>query len=128
MLNAGKPNRGVAGLKLGEQYTTSSYRRAIHRACDRAFPPTGDLAKLTGETNKAWRERLGIEGVERLNAWQSKHRWSPNQLRHTAATRIRKDFGLEAAQVILGHAAADVTQIYAERNADKAREVIRQMG
>lgn len=54
--------------------------------------------------------------------------WSPNQLRHTAATEIRKNFGLEAAQVILGHAAADVTQVYAERDALKAVEVIRQIG
>ena len=65
---------------------------------------------------------------EELARWQSDKRWSPNQLRHTAATRIRKQFGLEAAQVILGHAAADVTQVYAERDADKAREVLRQIG
>jgi len=25
--------------KAGEQYTTASYRRAIHRTCDKAFPP-----------------------------------------------------------------------------------------
>jgi integrase len=54
--------------------------------------------------------------------------WSPNQLRHTAATEIRKHFGLEAAQLILGHAAADVTQVYAERDTAKAVEVIRQTG
>jgi integrase len=49
-------------------------------------------------------------------------------LRHTAATLIRKQFGLEAAQVILGHAVADVTQVYAERDAEKARAVARQVG
>jgi hypothetical protein len=37
-------------------------------------------------------------------------------------------FGLEAAHVILGHAAADVTQIYAERDLDKAIEVAKQVG
>ena len=42
--------------------------------------------------------------------------WNPHQLRHTAATEIRKKFGLEVAQVTLGHATADVTQIYAERD------------
>ena len=35
--------------------------------------------------------------------------WHPNQLRHTRATEVRKQFGLEAAQVVLGHAKADVT-------------------
>ncbi len=37
-----------------------------------------------------------------------------------AATRIRSEFGLETAQVVLGHAKADVTQIYAERDQAKA--------
>lgn len=43
--------------------------------------------------------------------------WSPNQLHHLGATKIRAAHGLEAAQVLLGHARADVTQIYAERDA-----------
>ena len=54
--------------------------------------------------------------------------WTPHQLRHTRATEIRKKFGLEAAQVILGHAKADVTQIYAERDLKKAIEVMREIG
>lgn len=47
--------------------------------------------------------------------------WSPLQLRHTAATLIRSRYGLEAAQLFLGHEKADVTQIYAERDAAKVR-------
>lgn len=78
----------------GERYTSESYRRAIHRACDKA--------KLD--------------------------RWSPNRLRHSAATEIRKRFGLEAAQVTLGHAAADVTQVYAERDLQKAADVMKAIG
>lgn len=54
--------------------------------------------------------------------------WSPNQLRHTAATRIRKEWGLEAAQIILGHAKADVTQVYAERDEEKALAVAAHAG
>ena len=55
-------------------------------------------------------------------------KWSPNRLRHTAATEIRKSFGLEAAQVILGHSAADVTQVYAERDHAKGIEVAKLIG
>ena len=77
-----------------DHYTTDSYRRAIHYACDKA----------------------GIE------------RWSPNRLRHSAATEIRKKFGLEAAQVALGHSTADITQVYAERDRGKGIEVARQIG
>ncbi|WP_442485131.1 tyrosine-type recombinase/integrase [Aeoliella sp. SH292] len=102
----------------GDRYDTAAYRRAIHRACDRAFPhPTlGSRKALTTE-----------EQVE-LQLWQSEHRWSPNQLRHAAATSIRKHFGLEAAQIVLGHASANVTQIYAERDLGKGIEVARAIG
>ena len=54
--------------------------------------------------------------------------WSPNRLRHTAATEIRRQFGLEAAQVTLGHARADVTQVYAERDLSLAERVAKEVG
>lgn len=54
--------------------------------------------------------------------------WTPHQLRHTAATRIRREHGLEAAQVVLGHSRADVTQLYAESNKDRATAVMRATG
>lgn len=54
--------------------------------------------------------------------------WSPNQLRHSAATEIRKKFGLEAAQVVCGHQSADVTQIYAERDLELAVKVALEVG
>jgi integrase len=49
--------------------------------------------------------------------------WEPNQLRHAYATAVRREHGLEAAQVLLGHASADVTQVYAERDAALATRV-----
>jgi integrase len=55
-------------------------------------------------------------------------RWHPNQLRHLRGTETRKRFGLEGAQVLLGHDRADVTQIYAERDEAKAVEIARQSG
>jgi integrase len=42
--------------------------------------------------------------------------WHPHQLRHLHATEVRRRFGLEAAQVALGHSQANVTQVYAERD------------
>ena len=54
--------------------------------------------------------------------------WSPNQLRHNAATIIRKEYGLEAAQIMLGHTRADVTQIYAERDREKAISIAKILG
>jgi integrase len=55
-------------------------------------------------------------------------KWSPNQLRHTAATEIRQHFGLKHAQVALGHSRARTTEIYALANQAKAIEVALQIG
>jgi integrase len=54
--------------------------------------------------------------------------WSPLQLRHTAGTSIRKKFGLERAQAVLGHRELGVTQIYAEVDRDAARAVMAELG
>ncbi|QJW95616.1 tyrosine-type recombinase/integrase [Frigoriglobus tundricola] len=54
--------------------------------------------------------------------------WHPNQLRHLFATEVRKQHGLEAAQVLLGHSRADVTQVYAERNEQLAATVAAEIG
>jgi integrase len=69
--------------------------------------------------NRAIRRACGKAGVPP---------WSANRLRHLAATRIRREFGLEAAQVVLGHSHANVTQVYAEANRDRAAEVLRRIG
>jgi integrase len=42
--------------------------------------------------------------------------WHPNQLRHTAATKLRAKYKLELARVILGHASAVTTETYAEKD------------
>jgi integrase len=118
-----KPKRSA-----GEQYTADSYRRAIHRACDMAFSPPEPHCRREDETVQQWQDRLTEKQRGELEKWQSDHRWSPNRLRHSAGTEIRKRFGLEAAQVILGHASADVTQVYAERDLQKAVEIMREVG
>ena len=54
--------------------------------------------------------------------------WSVNQLRHLAATEIRKKHGLEAAQVLCGHKHASTTEIYAEVDLEKGVQVAREIG
>lgn len=54
--------------------------------------------------------------------------WSSHQLRHTAGTRIRATHGLEAAQILLGHEKADVTQLYAEKNLTLAVKLAAELG
>jgi hypothetical protein len=43
-------------------------------------------------------------------------------------TEVRKAHGLEAAQVMLGHAKADVTQFYAERDEALALKIAAKIG
>jgi integrase len=100
----------------GDRYTTGSYRRSIERAVDAINRVRRDEAR---DATKA----TGVEVEPSLLP-----EWTPNQMRHAAATEIRKQFGLEAAQVTLGHSQADVTQIYAERDLTLAAEVMRKIG
>jgi len=114
-----KPKR-----KAGERYDTASYGAAIREACEKAFGMPKDLRNVSTKLPPEERQRLKTEA----RAWREQHCWHPHQLRHTAATEIRRNFGLEAAQVALGHAAADVTQIYAERDLELARQVAAKLG
>jgi integrase len=54
--------------------------------------------------------------------------WSPNQLRHSRGTEIRKRYGLEASQAVLGHSELGVTQVYAEVDREAARRVMAEIG
>jgi integrase len=110
------------------RYDVNSYGQAIDRGCDRAFPPPAHLARRAGETAGGWWERQADEQRAEVTAWRKRHRWHPNQLRHAFATRVRKHHGLEAAQVMLGHSRADVTQVYAERDEELAASVAVKLG
>lgn len=112
----------------GDRYTTCAYRRAIARACDQAFPPPEPLAKLEDETDAQWHKRLTKEQKAELAAWRATRRWHPHQLRHNAATELRKEFGIEAARIILGHHSAAVTEIYAEKDEQEAIQAMMKVG
>jgi integrase len=133
---AKKPKR-----KAGDRFTVTSYRRAIVRATEDAFPPPADLARrqvpsrranrttsMRWETDAEWLARLTDEQKKKLADWRQTHQWHPNQLRHTAGTELRKQYGLEAAQVILGHKTLTVTQVYAEKNVEAARKIMAEVG
>ena len=111
-----------------DRYNRLSYLTAVTRGCDRAFPPTGDLAQRPGESAAKWWTRLTTEQRGEVRLWQRERHWHPNQLRHTHGTRVRRQFGLEAAQVVLGHARADVTQVYAEADMTQAARVAAEIG
>ena len=54
--------------------------------------------------------------------------WHPHQLRHNAATWLRKEFGLDVARIILGHRSPAITEIYAELDREKAISAMQKSG
>lgn len=117
----------------GILYDVAAYRRAIARACAVAFPlpeHLGPRIKDNGkrETDKEWKGRLTPAEKAEVKAWRRAHSWHPHQLRHNAATALRKEFGVEIARIILGHATAFTTGIYAETDRVQAMEVIGKIG
>ena len=110
--------------KPSNWYVKDSYNKAIQRGCEVAFDMPAELRSISKELPEHEQERLRKRAAE----WRAEHCWSPNQLRHAAGTEIRRQFGLEAAQVVLGHAKADVTQVYAERDRALAVEVMETIG
>ncbi len=91
----------------GERYVSNSYSHAVKKGCRRAFPAP--------------------EGVD-TKTWEKSHRFHPHQLRHSAATRIRAEFGPEAARAVLRHRSLVATEIYAEADMEKAMEAMKRVG
>jgi integrase len=94
----------------GERYNSMSYNHAIARGVERANRERARGAAAAGA------------------AFVPVPAWSANQLRHARATEVRAGYGLEAAQVVLGHARADTTEIYAEKNLALAAKVAAEVG
>ena len=88
----------------GQRYIVDSYRRAI-------------------EYGIKWANRE----PERDGSRPIPH-WHPHQLRHNAATRLRREFGLDVARAVLGHSSPVVTEVYAELDGAKAAEAMERVG
>lgn len=108
----------------------------------RMTPMTPSQAKRQpkAEPSRAKRERYDVDSYRRAIEYairaanklrpddaQVPH-WYPLQLRHSRATEVRKTYGLEGAQVALGHANAAVSEVYAERNFELAVTIARLSG
>jgi integrase len=54
--------------------------------------------------------------------------WGPNRLRHTRATELARENGIEKTAVVLGHSDIRSTQRYAKKEAATAAALMRQLG
>lgn len=126
--------RKPKGRTLQSRFTKDAYNRSVQRACEAAFgmpPELRDIGRTVARM-KDVTEADRLQERQRLSkqasVWRATHCWSPNQLRHNRATMLRSTFGLEAAQVVLGHSDPKTTLIYAEAQFGKAAEIARQIG
>jgi len=134
-------NRRKKGCErtLNDRYTNRAYHHAIARACGQAFPHPRiakfrDAARRQGLAREERRkiladmEEWADTNADELKAWRQEHHWHPNQLRHNAATAIRREFGLDTSRAVLGHSDAKTTTIYAERDIGLAAEAMLKLG
>jgi len=108
--------------------------RNAERKANRKTPMTPSQAKRRPKKKpkRAKRNQYDVGSYRRAIKYGIKKAkvpaWHPHQLRHNCATRVRREFGLDVAQIILGHRTADVTQVYAEVDRLKAMEVVVEAG
>jgi integrase len=112
-----------------DRFTVTTFRRAIARACQRALGMPAKLREpeareaIAADTPAAKKERQRVR-----SEWNAANVWHPHQLRHNAATILRRQYGIEATRLILGHRSAAVTEIYAEMDAAKAEQIMAEVG
>ena len=109
MIRNSKKRSPIQARPPGDRYTTEVLDRAVQRAIERA--------------NKSMAKKADNGFPD-----TSIPVWTPNQIRHAHGTTVRRLFGLEAAQCVLGHEKADVTQLYAERNLTLASRIASEIG
>ena len=92
----------------GEKYNTQNYYQAVQYAI------------------KAYNEELKSCGIIKDDSEAIK--WTPHQLRHNAATKIRKEISLDAARALLGHRHLTMTDGYAELDETLATDAALRFG
>lgn len=100
----GTNRRRVRLREPGDCYTVAAYARAIARAVVRA------------------------DAISREGGGAGVAHWSPHQLRHSYATRMRAIVGIEATSTLLGHASVPMTEVYAERDRVRAANIAEKYG
>lgn len=106
------------------RYSTGSYRRAVERGCEAAFQMPPELRAPPKRLPAHERAVL----LAQARVWRQEHCWTPHQLRHTVGKRVRQKYGLEGAQVYLGHRHAKTTEIYADRDLALALRIAGEIG
>lgn len=112
--------------------TEADIHRRRRRHAERKTPMScGNKPKGVGDQvrfSPCYNRRSYAQAIRRAAIAAKLAPWSPNRLRHTALTRIRKEAGLDAARGVAGHQRVETTQIYAERDYEQTMTLMRRIG
>lgn len=117
--------------RLGETYLFSP-KEAVRQTRDRLRrgnnPPKKRRPSPKRIPGNRYTRRSYYYAIKRACEKAKVEVWGPNRLRHSAATYLRKRFGIEAARVVLGHRSSAVTEVYAELDRSKAADIMAEVG
>ena len=108
----------------GEAVAQRAAAKSTHRR-EGQKPGKRKTARTLGE---AYTVHAYRRAIARLCERAGVEVWTPNQLRKAAATRVRERHGLDAAQVLLGHSHARVTEVYAQASLERVIDIARREG
>ena len=107
-------------------------RRAVQRRGRKTPVQPSQRSRKKVRPKKRPRERYDTDSYRRAIAYGCKlagvPSWHPHQLRHNAATLLRREFNIDVARAVLGHAAPAITERYAERDEALAVEAMLRVG
>jgi site-specific recombinase XerD len=97
---------------------TPSQKRRAEAAAQRGrkFEPFYSKDALARCVKRACRKAALVKG------------FTPNMLRHFAAGMFRREYGLDSAQILLGHKHAKTTEIYALADKERAMKIMAEVG
>jgi integrase len=82
----------------------------------------------SGDVKLGWTVASYRRAIGRAAKQAGVPHWHPHQLRHTAASQVRAKWGLDGSQLLLGHRHADVTEVYAEADMGRMKEMVLERG
>jgi integrase len=102
----------------------STLGAAVRRACEVAYGMPDELRR----PDPTLRPEALAEIHRRADEWRAEHCWPPYALRHTVATRLVDELGIDAAQALLGHCHAAMTYHYSKAAEKPAIDAVRKLG
>ena len=110
----------------------AAYRAGRDRSLKSPRPPDASARRLAEKPLRAPRDQYSKDSynwaIRKACNKAGLEPWSPNQLRHNCATKVRRLYGLDAAVAVLGHRMGTVTEVYAEADFQKAIRVMSEIG